>query len=115
MPSARSNSRSRRSARPSRRWRMPISRPASTISASSEPLRDYQERHDEFARQRRHLGRLRRVPAVTCDEVEIRLDANLELPVELEQAVVNGAMGLGLVRTEFLYMNREDLPGEDEQ
>src|SRR6266576_962823 len=85
------------------------------VDPSPETLRDYQERHDEFARQRRHLGRLRRVPAVTCDEVEIRLDANLELPVELEQAVVNGAMGLGLVRTEFLYMNREDLPGEDEQ
>ncbi|HEX6441516.1 MAG TPA: putative PEP-binding protein, partial [Stellaceae bacterium] len=46
---------------------------------------------------------------------DIRLEANLELPVELEQAHANGAMGLGLVRTEFLYMNREDLPDEEEQ
>src|SRR5205085_11730039 len=69
----------------------------------------------EFARERRHLGRLRRVPAVTRDGIEIRLEGNLELPVELEQALANGAMGLGLVRTEFLYMNREDLPDEEEQ
>ena len=61
------------------------------------------------------FGRLRRLPAVTRDGIEIRLEANLELPVELDQAVANGAMGLGLVRTEFLYMNREDLPSEDEQ
>ena len=60
-------------------------------------------------------GRLRRLPAVTRDGVEITLEANLELPVELEQAVANGAMGLGLVRSEFLYMNRDDLPDEDEQ
>src|SRR5712691_1411864 len=85
------------------------------IDPSPATIRNYQDRHDEFARERRYLGRLRRLPAVTRDEVEIRLEANLELPVELEQAVVNGAMGLGLVRTEFLYMNREDLPGEDEQ
>src|SRR5260370_29944807 len=58
---------------------------------------------------------MRRLPAITRDEIEIRLEANLELPVELEQALGNGAMGLGLVRTEFLYMNREDLPSEDEQ
>ena len=61
------------------------------------------------------MARLRRVPAVTRDGVEIVLEANLELPVELEHAIANGAMGLGLVRTEFLYMNREELPSEDEQ
>ena len=52
---------------------------------------------------------------MTRDGVEITLEANLELPVELPQALANGAMGLGLVRSEFLYMNRDDLPGEDEQ
>ena len=72
-------------------------------------------RREELTRERRHLARLRRLPAVTRDGIEIRLEANLELPVELEQALANGAMGLGLVRTEFLYMNREDLPSEDEQ
>ena len=66
-------------------------------------------------REQRHLTRLRRLPAVTRDGVEITLEANLELPVELDQAAANGAMGLGLVRSEFLYMNRDDLPGEEEQ
>ncbi len=75
----------------------------------------YRRRQDDFTRERRVLGRLRRVPAVTRDGVDIRLDANLELPVELDQALAAGAMGLGLVRTEFLFLNREDLPGEDEQ
>jgi len=52
---------------------------------------------------------------VTRDGVEITLEANIELPIELETALANGAIGLGLVRSEFLYMNRDDLPGEDEQ
>ncbi len=85
------------------------------IDPSPETVEDYQGRHEEYIRERRQFGRMRRVPAVTRDAVEIRLEANLELPVELEQALANGAMGLGLVRTEFLYMNREDLPSEDEQ
>ena len=85
------------------------------IDPSPTTIESYRERQEEFARERRHLGRLRRVPAVTRDGIEIRLEANLELPVELEQAAANGAVGLGLVRTEFLYMNREDLPEEEEQ
>jgi phosphotransferase system enzyme I (PtsI) len=67
------------------------------------------------ARERRGLARLRRLPAITRDGIEIALEGNLELPIELQQAVANGAMGLGLVRSEFLYMNRDDLPGEEEQ
>jgi phosphoenolpyruvate-protein phosphotransferase (PTS system enzyme I) len=85
------------------------------VDPSPETIEDYQERQGQFVRERRQFGRLRRLPAVTGDGVEIRLEANLELPLELDQAVANGAMGLGLVRTEFLYMNREDLPSEDEQ
>ncbi|HTV90427.1 MAG TPA: phosphoenolpyruvate--protein phosphotransferase [Stellaceae bacterium] len=78
-------------------------------------IEHYRARREELAREKRLYARLRRLAPVTRDGVEIQLDANLELPVELELAVANGAMGLGLVRTEFLYMNREDLPGEDEQ
>ena len=85
------------------------------IDPLPETIESYREKQQEFARERRHLGRLRRVPSVTRDGIDIRLEANLELPVELEQAHANGAMGLGLVRTEFLYMNREDLPDEEEQ
>jgi phosphoenolpyruvate-protein phosphotransferase (PTS system enzyme I) len=85
------------------------------IDPSAETIGDYEARRDILARERRLLARLRRVPAVTRDAVEIALEANVELPVELAQAVASGAAGLGLVRSEFLYMNRDDLPGEDEQ
>jgi phosphoenolpyruvate-protein phosphotransferase (PTS system enzyme I) len=85
------------------------------VDPTPETVEDYEARREELTRERRLLARLRRLPAVTRDGIEIRLDANLELPVELEHALANGAMGLGLVRTEFLYMNREELPSEDEQ
>jgi phosphotransferase system enzyme I (PtsI) len=85
------------------------------IDPTPETISDYEARRDILARERRHLGRLRRFPSVTRDGVEIALEANIELPVELEQATANGAMGLGLVRSEFLFMNRDDLPGEEEQ
>jgi phosphotransferase system enzyme I (PtsI) len=85
------------------------------LDPSPETIRAYEARRDALLRERRTLGRLRRLPAVTRDGVEIRLEANVDLPVELDQAIANGALGLGLVRSEFLYMNRDDLPGEDEQ
>jgi phosphoenolpyruvate-protein phosphotransferase (PTS system enzyme I) len=85
------------------------------IDPSVETIREYEARRDALARERRGLARLRRLPAVTRDGVEITLEANIELPIELEQALANGAIGLGLVRSEFLYLNRDDLPGEEEQ
>jgi phosphotransferase system enzyme I (PtsI) len=85
------------------------------IDPSPQTIAEYQARREEMTRERRALARLRRLAAVTRDGVEIVLEANLELPVELEQAIANGAMGLGLVRSEFLYLNREELPSEDEQ
>lgn len=62
------------------------------------------------ARLRDLVGR----PAITRDGVPIALLANLELPEDAEKAQANGAVGVGLYRTEFLYMNREDLPDEEE-
>lgn len=61
------------------------------------------------------LARLRTLPAETRDGVTISLVANLELPREAERALDSGAVGIGLLRTEFMYMNRDDLPGEEEQ
>jgi phosphotransferase system enzyme I (PtsI) len=97
--------------------RMVIDGSAGTVIIDPTPatIEDYRGRHEAFTRERRQFGRMRRLQAVTRDGIEIRLEANLELPVELDQALANGAMGLGLVRTEFVYMNREDLPSEDEQ
>ncbi|MDH3474749.1 MAG: phosphoenolpyruvate--protein phosphotransferase [Rhodospirillales bacterium] len=81
-----------------------------------EPLlADYQRRRKELEREVRSLARLRDVTAETRDGERIALQANLELPREVAQAVAAGAEGVGLLRTEFLYMNRDDLPSEQEQ
>jgi phosphoenolpyruvate-protein phosphotransferase len=68
-----------------------------------------------FARERTKLGKLRRLPAVTTDGEPVELMANLEIPAELPLIAQAGAQGIGLLRTEFLFMNREDLPDEEAQ
>ncbi|HUK06586.1 MAG TPA: phosphoenolpyruvate--protein phosphotransferase [Stellaceae bacterium] len=85
------------------------------LNPTAQTLARYQRRQEAYHREQRQLQRLKRVSAVTRDGEEIELEANIELPRELEQALAAGAQGLGLVRTEFLFMNREDLPDEDEQ
>jgi phosphotransferase system enzyme I (PtsI) len=78
-------------------------------------LTEYRRRQGDWERDEKQLTRFRRLPAVTRDGREIGLLANLELPREAVHAIAAGAEGVGLLRTEFLYMNRNDLPGEDEQ
>jgi phosphotransferase system enzyme I (PtsI) len=74
----------------------------------------FRQRHSQIERER--LGRLRHTPAVTLDGERVELLANIELPGDASAAIEAGAMGVGLFRSEFLFMNREDdLPGEDEQ
>ncbi len=68
-----------------------------------------------FARERARLAKLRRLPAVTTDGEPVELMANLEIPAELPLIAQAGAQGIGLLRTEFLFMNREDLPDEEAQ
>lgn len=68
-----------------------------------------------FAREQQRLGKLRRLPAITEDGEEVELHANLELPAELPLVAQAGAAGIGLLRSEFLFMNRETLPDEDAQ
>jgi phosphotransferase system enzyme I (PtsI) len=68
-----------------------------------------------FARERQRFARLRRLPSVTQDGTEVELQANLELPMELPLVAQSGAHGIGLLRTEFLFMNRETVPDEDTQ
>ena len=68
-----------------------------------------------YARRRQSLGRLRRLPAVTADGEAVELQANLELPAELPLVTQSGAAGIGLLRSEFLFINAETLPDEATQ
>lgn len=85
------------------------------LDPAPETLEVYRRRRASQLRATRALTRLRDLPAVTRDGVRIALAANLELPSEVGQATAAGAEGVGLLRTEFLFMNRDDLPGETEQ
>jgi phosphotransferase system enzyme I (PtsI) len=85
------------------------------VNPTPELRAEYERRQEEYRREQRMLGRLKRMPAVTRDGEPVTLLANLELPRELEPALAAGAEGIGLLRTEFMFMNREDLPGEEEQ
>ncbi len=69
----------------------------------------------EYQLQAERLALTRNLPAITRDEVEITLQANVELPIEMTMVRESGAAGVGLLRTEFMFMNRDDIPGEDEQ
>lgn len=68
-----------------------------------------------YARERQRYAKLRRLPAETLDGEAVELQANLELPVELPLIAQSGALGIGLLRTEFLFMNRETMPDEATQ
>ena len=85
------------------------------VNPDAPMLRRYRERQNSLERERRRLGELRDLPAVTRDETHIELHANLELPREIDMAVNAGAEGIGLLRTEFMFMNRETPPDENEQ
>ncbi|MGB1026091.1 MAG: phosphoenolpyruvate--protein phosphotransferase [Rhodospirillaceae bacterium] len=88
-----------------------------TVVLDPEPevLQQYRQRRAQFLRARRRLNLLKTLPAETKDGVGLSLLANLELPSEVESALHWGAEGVGLLRSEFLFMNRDDLPGEEEQ
>jgi len=78
-------------------------------------LAEYQLRQSQLELERRKLQRLKSTPAATLDAVAVELFANIELPQDVPQALEAGAEGIGLFRSEFLFMNRKDLPSEDEQ
>ncbi len=85
------------------------------VNPSAESLAHYRQARAKFLRERRSLSRLRDLPAQTRDGLRLTLQANIELPSEMDSVLAAGAEGIGLFRSEFLYMNRDDLPGEDEQ
>ena len=85
------------------------------VAPDESVLDEYRHRMALGLLERKQLSRLVNVPSATIDGVPIELHANIELPAEAEQAREAGAAGVGLFRTEFLFMNRAELPGEDEQ
>jgi phosphoenolpyruvate-protein phosphotransferase (PTS system enzyme I) len=86
------------------------------VNPSPIVLEEYRFRQRQSALERARLDRLRHTPAVTLDGEAVELLANIELPEDAPSALAAGAVGVGLFRSEFLFMNRgDDLPGEDEQ
>lgn len=79
-------------------------------------LEEYRFRQRQIQLERERLDRLRHTPAVTLDGQAVKLLANIEMPDDAAAALEAGAVGVGLFRSEFLFLNRgSDLPGEDEQ
>ena len=85
------------------------------LNPSTETLAGARRAVAAFARERQRYARLRRLPAETLDGEAVELQANLELPIELPLIAQSGAVGIGLLRTEFLFMNRETMPDEATQ
>jgi phosphotransferase system enzyme I (PtsI) len=78
-------------------------------------LAEYRARQAELKAERKRLARLKSTPAATVDGTPIELFANIELPQDMPEVLEAGAEGVGLFRTEFMFLNRKDLPGEEEQ
>ncbi|KRB79035.1 phosphoenolpyruvate--protein phosphotransferase [Noviherbaspirillum sp. Root189] len=89
------------------------------VDPAPSVLEQYRERQAKLLRDRKKLGKLRKTPAITRDGTPITLLANIELPDDCPGALEAGAMGVGLFRSEFLFMGRtgyvNKLPSEDEQ
>ncbi len=86
------------------------------VNPSPIVLEEYRFRQRQSELERARLDRLRHTPAVTLDGQTIELLANIEMPDDAPSAVDAGAVGVGLFRSEFLFMNRDgQLPDEEEQ
>jgi phosphotransferase system enzyme I (PtsI) len=83
------------------------------LDPDEETLRRYQELRGRLKRRFRLLKRMSELPAQTLDGWPVGVSANIEFPSEVDQALRNGADGIGLYRTEFLYADRQALPDEE--
>jgi phosphotransferase system enzyme I (PtsI) len=78
-------------------------------------LAEYRARQSKLGAERQRLKQLKSTPAATRDGTPVELFANIELPDDMPVVLESGAQGVGLFRTEFLFLNRSDLPTEEEQ
>ncbi len=85
------------------------------ISPEADALTEYRKRLRAQVESRIQLRKLKGKIARTTDGIAIDLFANIELPEDAREALEAGADGIGLFRSEFLFMNRDELPSEDEQ
>ncbi|MDX9945663.1 MAG: phosphoenolpyruvate--protein phosphotransferase, partial [Azonexus sp.] len=85
------------------------------VNPDARVLEEYRLRMEQLELERVKLKRLKTSPAVSLDGVMIALHANIELPGDVADALEGGAEGIGLFRTEFLFLNRGDMPDEQEQ
>ncbi|HSU85640.1 MAG TPA: phosphoenolpyruvate--protein phosphotransferase [Chthoniobacterales bacterium] len=85
------------------------------IHPTAETLREYAEIERQKGAIAERLSQLRETKSTTRDGRHVVLSANIELPDEVEAVLANGAEGIGLYRTEFLYLNQKSLPTEQEQ
>ena len=85
------------------------------VNPDKSILAEYKLRQSSWELERKKLKRLRTARASTLDGSTIELHANIEKPEDIADARENGATGIGLFRSEFLFLNRDELPGEEEQ
>ena len=85
------------------------------VNPDPRVLEEYQLRKNQLELEKTKLKRLKTAKSETIDGVEIQLQANIELPGDVPTALDAGAEGIGLFRTEFLFLNRGDMPDEQEQ
>ncbi len=84
------------------------------IDPDEETIARYYEKQNEYENYTKTIIRSAHEKAVTLDGYKIKVEANIEMLEEIVAVFDNGAEGIGLYRTEFLYMNRDDVPSEDE-
>jgi phosphotransferase system enzyme I (PtsI) len=85
------------------------------VAPVKDTLAEYRLSQEQWVLEQQKLKRLKQTRAVTLDGVQIELHANIEIPEDVAQTRASGATGIGLYRTEFLFMNRREWPDEEEQ
>lgn len=85
------------------------------VDPDKTTLAEYKLRQEQWQLEQQKLKRLKNTKAVTLDGIDVEIYANIEVPEDVTQVNAAGASGIGLYRTEFLFMNRREAPNEEEQ
>jgi len=85
------------------------------VNPNKHVFSEYRLRQNQLELEKQKLKRIKTTVATTLDGTTVELHANIELPQDIEKVKENGATGIGLFRSEFLFLNRDNLPDEDEQ